>query len=122
MANGVNSIILDGMCLLPPDTQAFQYPPLDIYPRTLFLFFLCFFMASQDIAVDGWAHAMLFRDRVGYASIINVIGQSYGVAVLVYGLVGVEGDDGLVQRGAGYGAADRCHHQLAVQCTSCACC
>lgn len=45
---------------------------------TIFFFALYFLMATQDIAVDGWALTMLSRDNVGYASTCNSIGQSFG--------------------------------------------
>ena len=40
--------------------------------------FLFFLMATQDIAVDGWALTMLSRRNVGYASTCNSIGQTVG--------------------------------------------
>ena len=48
--------------------------------RTLAIYFFClyFLMASQDIAVDGWALTMLSKENVGYASICNTFGQSVG--------------------------------------------
>ena len=45
---------------------------------TIFFFALYFLMATQDIAVDGWALTMLSRENVGYASTCNSIGQSFG--------------------------------------------
>jgi PAT family acetyl-CoA transporter-like MFS transporter 1 len=45
---------------------------------TAFFFGLYFLMATQDIAVDGWALTMLSRENVGYASTCNSIGQSFG--------------------------------------------
>ena len=45
---------------------------------TVFFLFLYFLMATQDITVDGWALTMLSRDNVGYASVCNSIGQSFG--------------------------------------------
>eukprot|EP00953_Heterococcus_sp_UTEX-ZZ885_P015306 8621-Heterococcus_DN1.PRE.1 len=35
-------------------------------------------MATQDIAVDGWALTMLSRENVGYASTCNSLGQTMG--------------------------------------------
>eukprot|EP01038_Epipyxis_sp_PR26KG_P012819 gene12819-17189_t len=55
---------------------------IDFHPNvnslTYFFLFLYLLMATQDIAVDGWAITMLSRDNVGYASICNSIGQSLG--------------------------------------------
>lgn len=45
---------------------------------TIFFLFLYFLMATQDIIVDGWALTMLSRENVGYASVCNSIGQSFG--------------------------------------------
>ena len=45
---------------------------------TAFFTFLYFMMATQDIAVDGWALTMLTRARVGYASTCNSVGQTLG--------------------------------------------
>ena len=45
---------------------------------TAFFLSLYFLMATQDIAVDGWALNMLSKENVGYASTCNTIGQSFG--------------------------------------------
>lgn len=52
---------------------------IDINILTLFFLLLYFLMATQDIAVDGWALTMLSRANVGYGSVCNSIGQSLGV-------------------------------------------
>lgn len=54
---------------------------------TAFFLFLYFLMATQDIAVDGWALTMLSRDSVGYASICNTIGQIVGVFIANQGFI-----------------------------------
>jgi MFS transporter, PAT family, solute carrier family 33 (acetyl-CoA transportor), member 1 len=54
---------------------------------TLFFVSLYFLMATQDIAVDGWALTMLSRERVGYASVCNGIGQVLGVFVANQGFI-----------------------------------
>eukprot|EP01032_Pedospumella_encystans_P010456 gene10456-12216_t len=54
---------------------------------TAFFLFLYFLMATQDIAVDGWALTMLSRDSVGYASICNTIGQVIGVFIANQGFI-----------------------------------
>lgn len=51
----------------------------DIQMLTLLFGTLYFFMATQDVAVDGWALTMLSKHNVGYASTCNSIGQSFGV-------------------------------------------
>eukprot|EP00603_Paraphysomonas_imperforata_P009894 CAMPEP_0114452970 /NCGR_PEP_ID=MMETSP0104-20121206/1794_1 /TAXON_ID=37642 ORGANISM="Paraphysomonas imperforata, Strain PA2" /NCGR_SAMPLE_ID=MMETSP0104 /ASSEMBLY_ACC=CAM_ASM_000202 /LENGTH=544 /DNA_ID=CAMNT_0001625247 /DNA_START=82 /DNA_END=1716 /DNA_ORIENTATION=- len=50
----------------------------DVYTLTTFFTLLYFLMATQDIAVDGWALTMLSRANVGYASTCNAIGQVLG--------------------------------------------
>ena len=50
----------------------------DARTLTLFFSFLYFLMATQDIAVDGWALTMLSRKNVEYASTCNAIGQVLG--------------------------------------------
>lgn len=40
--------------------------------------FLFFLMATQDIAVDGWALTMLSPGRVAWAGTINTVGQTLG--------------------------------------------
>jgi hypothetical protein len=54
---------------------------------TIFFLFLYFLMATQDIAVDGWALTMLSRDSVGYASICNSIGQVLGIFIANQGFI-----------------------------------
>lgn len=54
---------------------------IDIYALSIFFGGLYFLMATQDIAVDGWALTMLSRENVGYASICNSIGQSLGIFI-----------------------------------------
>jgi len=39
---------------------------------------LYFMMATQDIAVDGWALTILSKSNVGYASTCNSVGQTLG--------------------------------------------
>jgi MFS transporter, PAT family, solute carrier family 33 (acetyl-CoA transportor), member 1 len=50
----------------------------DVQTLTAFFMVLYFLMATQDIAVDGWALTMLSRANVGYASTCNAIGQVLG--------------------------------------------
>ena len=54
---------------------------------TGFFLFLYFLMATQDIVVDGWALTMLSRENVGYASICNSIGQSFGFFLANQGFI-----------------------------------
>ena len=50
----------------------------DVISLTVAFFFLTFFAATQDVAVDGWALTMLKPKNVGYASTCNSIGQTTG--------------------------------------------
>lgn len=50
----------------------------DVQTLTGFFMVLYLLMATQDIAVDGWALTMLSRANVGYASTCNAIGQVLG--------------------------------------------
>ena len=54
---------------------------MDVFSLTVYFGGLYFLMATQDIAVDGWALTILSREHVTYASICNSIGQSLGVFV-----------------------------------------
>jgi len=45
---------------------------------TTLFFILYFMMATQDIAVDGWALTILSKENVGYASTCNTVGQTLG--------------------------------------------
>lgn len=54
---------------------------------TAFFLLLYFLMATQDIAVDGWALTMLSKESVGYASICNSIGQVLGVFLANQGFI-----------------------------------
>ncbi|KAJ1432975.1 acetyl-coenzyme A transporter 1-domain-containing protein [Ochromonadaceae sp. CCMP2298] len=54
---------------------------------TMFFVFLYFLMATQDIAVDGWALTMLSREAVGYASVCNSIGQVLGIFMANQGFI-----------------------------------
>ena len=50
----------------------------DVAGLTAYFFSLYFLMATQDIAVDGWALTMLSKRNVGLASTCNTIGQTIG--------------------------------------------
>lgn len=54
---------------------------------TLFFFCLYFLMATQDIAVDGWALTMLSRQNVSYASTCNSLGQVLGLFLANQGFI-----------------------------------
>lgn len=50
----------------------------DVRGVTIFFFFLYFLMATQDIAVDGWALTMLSKQNRGRGPVCNSIGQNIG--------------------------------------------
>ncbi|KAL9181903.1 hypothetical protein ACHAXT_012246 [Thalassiosira profunda] len=51
---------------------------MDVQGVTFFFFTLYFLMATQDIAVDGWALTMLSKKNRGKGPICNSIGQNIG--------------------------------------------
>ena len=50
----------------------------DAKPLAMTFFSIYFLLASQDVAVDGWAITMLKRENVGLASTCNAVGQTLG--------------------------------------------
>ena len=61
----------------------------------LFAAFLClyFLVATQDIAVDGWALTLLRPENVGYASTANTVGQGVGIQVAFSLLLNLDSAD-----------------------------
>ena len=47
-------------------------------PLTFAFFFLISLVATQDIAVDGWAISLLSKKNVAYASTCQSVGQNIG--------------------------------------------
>lgn len=60
---------------------------LSVTNLTIYFISLYFLMATQDIAVDGWALTMLSRENVGLASICNSVGQTVGVFLANQGFI-----------------------------------
>ena len=58
-----------------------------VYPLAAYFFLLYFLMATQDIAVDGWALTMLSPENVGYASTCNSVGQTLGYFIAFIGFL-----------------------------------
>ena len=50
----------------------------DVKSLTTIFFWIYVLLASQDIAVDGWALTLLSRQNIGLASTCNSIGQTAG--------------------------------------------
>jgi len=59
---------------------------INVAGLTAAFFVLYFLVATQDIAVDGWALTMLRPENVGYASTANTVGQTAGI-MLAYGVL-----------------------------------
>lgn len=64
---------------------------------TCYFFILYFLMATQDIAVDGWALTMLSPRNKGYASTCNTIGQTVGFFISHIGFLALN-DPGTCNR------------------------
>lgn len=76
---------------VPPEADPGAAAPvagsgIDVGGLTASFFVLYFLVATQDIAVDGWALTMLRPENVGYASTCNTVGQTAGV-MLAYGVL-----------------------------------
>lgn len=75
---------------VPPEADTGGAPAvgatIDVAGLTASFFVLYFLVATQDIAVDGWALTMLRPENVGYASTCNTVGQTAGV-MLAYGVL-----------------------------------
>jgi PAT family acetyl-CoA transporter-like MFS transporter 1 len=61
----------------------------DVKTLTVTFLVLYVLLASQDIAVDGWALTMLSEKHVGLASTCNVVGQMIGFFVCFTGFLGL---------------------------------
>jgi PAT family acetyl-CoA transporter-like MFS transporter 1 len=59
----------------------------ELVPLTCYFFFLYFLMATQDVAVDGWAITMLSKENRGYGATCNSIGQSLGFFLANQGFI-----------------------------------
>ena len=59
----------------------------DVKGVTAFFFVLYFLMATQDIAVDGWALTMLSRRNRGRGPVCNSIGQNLGYFLAFVGFL-----------------------------------
>ena len=57
----------------------------DIRVLSTIFFLIYILLASQDIAVDGWALSMLSRQNVGIASTCNAVGQTAGFFIAFTG-------------------------------------
>ncbi|KAA0162189.1 hypothetical protein FNF31_03424 [Cafeteria roenbergensis] len=63
----------------------------NLWRLTAAFFALYFLVATQDIAVDGWALTMLRPENVGLASVCNSVGQTAGY-IISYALLLALGD------------------------------
>ncbi|KAG5175568.1 acetyl-coenzyme A transporter 1-domain-containing protein [Tribonema minus] len=69
----------------------------DVTALTAYFLTLYAMMATQDIAVDGWALTMLSRENVGYASTCNSLGQTLGFFLAHVGFLALN-DPGVCNR------------------------
>ena len=76
MVLGANFV--EGQLGLGSTTTGPPQQALNIQGVTAFFFVLYFLMATQDIAVDGWALTMLSKKNRGRGPVCNSIGQNIG--------------------------------------------
>jgi hypothetical protein len=60
---------------------------MNVTGLTVFFFALYFLMATQDIAVDGWALTMLSKKNRGRGPVCNSIGQNIGYFIAFVGFL-----------------------------------
>jgi len=65
----------------------------DVKGVTAFFFVLYFLMATQDIAVDGWALTMLSKKNRGKGPVCNIIGQNLGYFLAFVGFLALNDPD-----------------------------
>ena len=66
---------------------------MNVQGVTFFFFALYFLMATQDIAVDGWALTMLSKKNRGKGPICNSIGQNIGYFLSYVGFLALNDED-----------------------------
>jgi PAT family acetyl-CoA transporter-like MFS transporter 1 len=66
---------------------------MNVRGLTFFFFALYFLMATQDIAVDGWALTMLSRKNRGKGPVCNSIGQNIGYFLSYVGFLALNDVD-----------------------------
>ena len=72
----------------PPNLmQSLVELPFDIRGVTAFFFVLYLLLATQDIAVDGWALTMLKKENRGKGPVCNSIGQNIGTLLSYTGFL-----------------------------------
>jgi len=77
---GVDNVVAEGLSAQALDN-------FDVTGVTLFFFALYFLMATQDIAVDGWALTMLSKRNRGRGPVCNSIGQNIGFFLAFVGFL-----------------------------------
>lgn len=86
-------VMLAGASHLPGWMGELSGTEPDVHALAAFFGFLFFLMATQDIAVDGWALTMLSPPRVAWAGAINSVGQTLGYFVAYVGFLALN-DEG----------------------------
>jgi len=79
--------------------------PPDVQTLTYLFFCLFFMMATQDIAVDGWALTILSGENVGFASTANSVGQTLGYFISYVGFLALN-DPGTCNKWLRYTPSD----------------
>ena len=77
-ANFVERQLGLGDIAIATERLAAESSPFNVKGVTAFFFALYFLMATQDIAVDGWALTMLSKKNRGRGPVCNSIGQNIG--------------------------------------------
>ena len=72
------ALMLFGSSWVDTQLESSDLNHFDVKGITMFFFCLYFLMATQDIAVDGWALTMLSKENRGRGPLCNSIGQNIG--------------------------------------------
>ena len=72
------ALMLFGSGWVDSQLESNNLSDFDVKGITIFFFCLYFLMATQDIAVDGWALTMLSKENRGRGPLCNSIGQNIG--------------------------------------------
>jgi Acetyl-coenzyme A transporter 1 len=79
------------MILLGSNLSVDNLPPASALAASFFMLYLL--VATQDVAVDGWALTMLQPRNLGYASTANTVGQTFGIMLSYSLLMAFDGAD-----------------------------
>ena len=91
MVGGANFV--EAQLGLGTSSQGAVIPSMNVKGVTAFFFVLYFLMATQDIAVDGWALTMLSKKNRGRGPVCNSIGQNIGYFLSFVGFLALNDPD-----------------------------